>query len=68
MELTFEEKLTDISCKVERLGKTAWAVASASFAPEKSAETLDAVLYSIASLSEHISSELDKIISEHFDK
>lgn len=68
MELTFEEKLTEISCKVERLGTTAWAAASASFRPEKSEEILDAVLYSIKSLSEQIASELDKIIVDYFDK
>ncbi len=68
MEWTFEDELTEISCMVERLGTTAWAAACASFAPEKSEETLDAVLHSIAGLSEHISEKLDKIIAEHFGK
>lgn len=64
MELKLEDKLIDVTCKVERLGITAWAVASASFRPEESEKILDAVLYSIKSVSEQIVTELDQIVAE----
>jgi len=64
MELKLEDKIMDISCMVEQLGTTAWAAASASFCPEKSEKILDAVLYSIKSLSERIVMELDALADE----
>lgn len=67
MELELEDKILDVSYKVEQLGTIAWVAASASFDPEKCKKILDAVLYSIESLSKQIVIELDELANEAAD-
>ena len=67
MELELEDKILDVSYKVEQLGTIAWVAASASFDPEKCEKILDAVLYSIESLSKQIVMELDELPNEAAD-
>lgn len=59
-----EDRLNEISCKVDQLGTIAWVAASSDFAPEQCEKILDNVLFGIRALSEQISADLEKIISE----
>lgn len=60
-DLTLEDKIFEISTKINQIGTIAFVAASASFEPSKCEAILDDVLYAIKNLSEQISNELDDI-------
>lgn len=63
--VTLEDKILEITAKVDQLGTVAWVAASASFAPDKCEKILDEVLCAIKNMSEQISNELDSICIDY---
>ncbi len=60
-DLTLEDKIFEISAKINQIGAIAFVAAAASFEPSKCEAILDDVFYAIKNLSEQISNELDNI-------
>ncbi|MCM1166481.1 MAG: hypothetical protein NC299_13545 [Lachnospiraceae bacterium] len=67
MELTLEDKIVEISCKVERLGTVARVAANSSFTSETPQKALNDVLYCIQDLCKLIAGELDSLADEFAD-